>query len=83
MKGEKPRPKIRPSTLEKPPRVERKGKRPKKRHKRRKTRDLTIHETVSVPPAELPTDSRFKGYEDFTVQDIRVELHNTSYILWR
>jgi len=83
LKGEKPRPKIKPSTLEKPERAAKKGKRPKTRHKRRKTRDLTIHETVCVPPTELPADSRFKGYEDFTVQDIRIELHNTRFRLER
>lgn len=83
LKGEKPKPKIRPSTLEKPARGAKKGKRPKKRRKRRKTRDLTIHETVGVRPAELPAGSRFKGYEDFTVQDIQIELHNTRFRLER
>lgn len=83
LKGEKPKPKIRPSTLEKPARGAKKGKRPKKRSKRRKTRDLTIHETVGVRPAELPAGSRFKGYEDFTVQDIQIELHNTRFRLER
>jgi len=83
LKGEKPKPKIKPSTLEKPARGGRKGKRPKKRRERCKTRDLPIHETVSVPPAELPVGSRFKGYEDFTVQDIRIELHNTRFRLER
>jgi len=82
-KGEKPRPKIRPSTLEKPARGAGKRKRPKTRHKRRKTRDLMIHETVRVPPAELPAGSRFKGYEEFTVQDMRIELHNTRFRLER
>ena len=61
LKGEKPRPKIRPSTLEKPPRGGKKKKRPKKRRKRRKTRELPIHETVRVPPEEIPEGSRFKG----------------------
>jgi hypothetical protein len=83
LKGEKPRPKIKPSTLEKPPREKKKGKRPKRRNKRRKTRKLTIHETISIPPAEIPEGSRFKGYEDFTVQDIRIELHNTRFRLER
>ena len=83
LKGEKPKPKIRPSTLEKPPRDEKKGDRPKKRRKRSKTRDLTIHETLCIPPEEVPKGSRFKDYEDFTVQDIRIELHNTRFRLER
>lgn len=83
LKGEKSKPKIRPSTLEKPPEGENKGKRPKKRHKRRKTSKLTIHEIACVAPEKVPEGSRFKGYEDFVVQDIRIELHNTRYRLER
>lgn len=83
LKGEKPKPKIKPSTLEKPPEGENKGERPKKRRKRRKTSDLPIHETACVAPEEVPEGSRFKGYEDFVVQDIRIELHNTRYRLER
>ena len=83
LKGEKPKPKIRPSALEKPPRSGKEGGRPKERHKRHKTRELTIHETVKLAPAEIPAGSRFKGYEDFTVQDIRIELHNTRFRLER
>jgi hypothetical protein len=84
LKGEKPKPKIRPSALEKPPpKGEKKGERPKTRHKRRKTGELTIHETIRVAPKEVPEGSRFKGYQDFTVQEIRIESHNTLYRLER
>ena len=83
LKGQKPRPKFRPSALEGPPRGKHKGKRPKTRSKRRKTRELMVHETVRIAPEEIPEGSRFKGYEDFTVQDIRVELHNTRFRLER
>jgi hypothetical protein len=82
LKGEKPRPTIKPSTLEKPPRGK-KGVRPKQRHERRKTCELTIHETVNIPPTELPDGSRFKGYVDFTVQDVRIVLHTTRFSLER
>jgi len=66
LKGEQPKPKIKPSVLEGAQRDKPKGKRPKQRCKRRKTRELTIHERVRIPPEELPEGSRFKGYEDFT-----------------
>lgn len=83
LKGEKPKPKIMPSKLEGTPRNKGKGQRPNKHHKRHKTQELTIHETLCVRPEELPEGSRFKGYEDYTVQDIKIELHNTRWRLQR
>ena len=81
LKGHKPKPTIKPSALEQGEGTQSgEGKRPgsAKRHK-----DLEIHETVKVPPAHVPEGSRFKGYEDFTVQDIVLKPHNTVYRLER
>jgi len=83
LKGEKPKPKIKPSKLESDPKdKERLGK--KKRHgKRHKTRDLEIHETIPVLPEILPEGSRFKGYQYFTQQGIKISLHNVLYRMER
>jgi Transposase IS66 family len=54
------------------------GKRPGSA-KRSKTRDLVIHEEVPLPLDGLPDGSRFLGSRDFTVQDLRLEPHNTRY----
>ena len=84
LKGQKPKPKIKPSKLESgkkgEPRRKDKGFR---RGKRKKTRELEIHEERYIAPEEIPKGSRFKGYEDFTVQDIRIKVHNTRYRLER
>ena len=81
LKGLKPKPKIKPSKLESG--TKKKRNKPGRSGKRSKTRNLEIHETVLIPPEKIPKGSKYKGYEDFTVQDIRIELHNTCYRLER
>ena len=44
--------------------------------------ELTIHETKVIPPGEeIPPGSEFKGYQDYTVQELIVRAHNTLYRL--
>jgi hypothetical protein len=98
LKGEKARPKFKPSGMEQQTEPETAdgdangdagagdatGAPPKRpgSAKRRKTAQLTIHESVGVPPGvALPAGSRFKGYRDFVVQDLRITAHNTRYRL--
>ena len=45
---------------------------------------MTIHEEVSLSPCEpIPADARFKGYQDFVVQELQIRAHNTRYRLAR
>ncbi len=73
LKGLKGRPKLKPSGMEKATEspaarsARRKGRRGAKRTK------LAIHETRIVKPDSLPEGARFKGYEDFIVQDIVIK----------
>lgn len=67
LKGQKPKPRIKPSTLGKNSRNKDTQGRAGKRAKRNKTERLEIHETVVVEARNVPTGSTFKGYEDFTV----------------
>ena len=85
LKGEKGKPKIKPSRLEAKEKAEKEGadaeespsqdsKAHKKRpgsEKRQKTAKLIIHETKVVQPSvEVPTGSEFKGYQDYTIQEL-------------
>jgi hypothetical protein len=74
LKGLKTRPRIAPSTLERPPRPPRDpgAKRPGSA-KRSKTVELTITEETIIPLPHRPEDAVFKGYEDFVVQDLTIE----------
>ncbi len=94
LKGEKGKPKIKPSRLEPKKKsqnqqqqeeadsVEKKGHQQKRpgSAKRRKTASLTIHSTQIIKPSqEIPTGSEFKGYKDYTVCDLKLEPHNILY----
>ncbi len=74
LKGLKGRPKIRPSGMEQAAEGKaRRGKR-KRRGGGGKTARLAIDEERIVE-AEVPTGSRFKGYQDFVVQELVVRRH--------
>ncbi len=96
LKGEKGKPKIKPSRLEPEKKAQdqqeekegsatqeeqAKKKRPGS-EKRQKTANLIIHETKVIEPnKEIPTGSEFKGYQDYTVQELIIRAHNTLYRL--
>jgi len=88
LKGQKPRPQIKPSQMESGSvgrsARRKKGKRPGSR-KRKKTKKLEIHRTEVIRLEKIPPGSRFRGYDDYTVQDLVIEPFNTLYRLerWR
>ena len=82
-KNQPPRPKIKPSPLEKE-KTGKKKRKDKKRpgsKKREKTVQLKIDETVVVPLKDVPAGSVFKGYNPFVVQGLNIQSHNTKYLL--
>jgi hypothetical protein len=83
LKKQPPRPKIKPSKLEKKGAGNKKGKNNKRpgSKKRKKTAQLQIHETVPVPLENVPEGAEFKGYKPFVVQNLKIQLHNTKYLL--
>jgi len=88
LKGEKKRPKFKPSGMDKSSDktsggAEKKSKRAGSA-KKSKNAQLTIHEDVTIAPSiQVPPGSRFKGYCDFVVQDLIISSHNTRYRLER
>ena len=80
LKEHKGKPKIPPSRLEKDTKEkeekkDKDGKRPGSK-KRNKTKDLPIHETIPVPPKDLPAGSTRVGHDDWIVQGIEIRVHN-------
>ncbi len=50
---------------------------------RKHKKKLTIHKTEVIKPDNLPERSRLLGYEDYTIQDLLIQPHNTRYRLAR
>lgn len=82
LKGQKPKPQIKPSNLDKKTTKRKKNIRNKKRpgsKKRSKTQTLEIHEDKIIQPINIPEHSIFKGYQDFVVQDMVIGNWNVRY----
>lgn len=78
LKGQKPRPNIKPSRLEMASNRA-KLKRRRKRPKKSKTQKIEIHEVVSIKPDDLADGSKLKDYQDYIVQDLIIGNWNICY----
>jgi len=96
LKGEKARPKFKPSKMEESTdktdapsdgASSKEGEKVKRAGsaKRSKTAQLQIHEERVIAPAFVPPGARFKGYRDVVVQGLVIKAHNIRYRLqtWR
>jgi len=77
LKGLKGRPKLKPSGMEKAADVA--GKAGRKGRRGAKRGALAVDETRILKPDSLPKGARFKGYEDFIVQDIIIKPWTVRY----
>lgn len=80
LKGEKPKPEIKPTTTEdlNPPQ--------KKKHKKKsKKSELEVDEQVEldVDKEELPSDAKFIGKRKIIVQEMRIERRNIEFVISR
>jgi uncharacterized small protein (DUF1192 family) len=85
LKGQKPKPNIQPSKLEKDPKKKEKpssGKRPGS-SKREKTPNLVIHEHIRIRPELVPEGSILKDIQPYSVQGLKIQPHNICYLLER
>jgi hypothetical protein len=85
LKGDKPKPNIKPSGMEKGEKKKTgssSGKRPGS-VKRSKTKELKIHEVILLLTEHIPEGSTFKGYKEFAVQGMIIKPHNILYRMQR
>jgi Transposase IS66 family len=82
LKGQKPRPDIKPSLLEatRPKTELPEGSKRPGSAKRPKTAELHIHHEVPLHPVGLPVGATFRGYEAYVVQELIIQNDNTRYL---
>src|SRR5207248_7971575 len=77
LKGLKARPRIKPSGMEKASEANRSGKRNKRRGRGKLIPRVSVEEQVIK--AAVPARSRFKGYENFVVQELELRAQVIRY----
>jgi hypothetical protein len=86
LKKHKGKPRIKPSQMNNDKSTNADSSNPKKRagsEKRNKNAELTIHEEKIISAEHIPAGARFKGYQDYVVQDLVISAKNTRYRLER
>ena len=91
LKGEKKRPKFQASKLDESTHEETEGaadsaqddNKKQKLRKRNNKKGLTIHRDKRIKPDNIPEGSRFKGYQNFVVQELVLHNENIRYRLER
>lgn len=80
LKGQKTRPKIKPSNLDKKTKQTPGKRKSRPRQKKKpKTKNLVIHDEQKLHPPNLPEGSTFIDYKDYFVQDLIFASRNTMY----
>jgi hypothetical protein len=77
LKGRSPKPKLKPSKLEED--IIKKKPRTRKDRKKRQKPSTTTYREEKLKPANIPAGSEFKGYKNFTVQNIEIQSHTIVY----
>jgi hypothetical protein len=82
LKGQKPRPDIKPSLLEatRSRTEEQEGSKRPGSAKRPKTAELHIHHEVPLHLMDLPVGATFRGYEPYVVQELIIHNENTRFL---
>jgi len=85
LKGHNQRPKIKPSNLEKNRKKRKNKKRKKRKDLAKESKDvfIEIDNIIKIPAEHVPKGSRFKGYDNYTIQDIIIKSHSTLFRLER
>ena len=80
LKGQKPRPKIKPSNITKEENnKQERSKTDSGGARRSKTKDIRIHQDIPIRPDNIPTGSKFIDYRDYIVQEIKLFSWNIRY----
>ena len=86
LKGHKPKPTIKPSKMEDASKDKKEKDTSEKRpgsDKRSKTAGIIIHNTIAIPPENIPPGSTYVESQPYTVVGIRIAPYNVRYLLER